>query len=214
MTAWPEVTYDPAIWIQLPLIWNDQTWPDYRTWARETAEACWSDFDLEPGAYSVDNLALTLAAFVEKLQPDDGSIPLEDFYLHLPDPRLMPLHVSLAVLDAEGDREQALREMTNADDPDAVESPTVEIFGTEHLGEGLRTLRYCPFDPGPDHQSEPGALFAAVNYAWRVEEHKTDVRLHSACPDIARLVQVIDDIDELARGIHLLPRRPSEFEPP
>lgn len=203
MTAWPEFDFDPAIWIELPAIWCEETWPDHRAWARDLAESCWGDFDVDPGEYEVDNLALTLALFAEKLQPDQ--VPGQHFFLHLPDPRMMPLHVSFDLWDAEGEREAALREMTNADDPDAVEPPVVETFTTEHLGEGLRTLRYCPFDPGPDRPPDPGALFASLNYAWRIDAYATDVRLASSCPDLARLIQIIDDIDTLARGIRLVP---------
>ncbi len=38
------------------------------------------------------------------------------------------------------------------------------------------------------------------------------MRLFSACPDIARLIQIIDDIDALARGIRLVPG-PDDAEP-
>lgn len=86
-----------------------------------------------------------------------------------------------------------------------MEPPIIEAFATEHLGEGLRTLRYCSFDPGPDHPPSPGALYATLGYAWRVDEHDTDVRLFSSCPDLARLIQIIDDVDFLARGIRIVP---------
>ncbi len=198
----PEIDYDPVVWIELPALWGEQTWPDHRAWARDLAEACWDDFDLAPGEYQVDNLALTLTLLAERLQSDE--VPGQYFFLHLPDPRMMPLQVCLGVGDAAGERDAALRELTNADDPEAVEPPIVDVFPTEHLGEGLRTMRYCPFDSGPDHPPEPGALYAALNYAWRVDEQDTDVRLSTACPDLARLIQIIDDVDALARGIRIV----------
>ncbi len=203
MSGWPEIDYDPALWIELPRVWCDQTWPDHRAWAREIAEACWGDSGLVPGEHEVDSLALALAMFAEKA--DSGELPAQDLFLHLPDPRMMPLQVCLDLWDAEGERDAALRELTGADDPDAVEPPVVEVFPTEHLGEGLRTLRYCPFDPGPDHPPAPGALYATLNYAWRVDEHDTDVRLSASCPDLARLIQCVEDIDALARGIRIAP---------
>lgn len=102
------------------------------------------------------------------------------------------------------ERDAALRELTGTDDPEAVAPPVVQSFATEHLGEGLRTLRYCPFDPGPDHPPAPGAIYAALNHAWRVDECDTDVRLFTSCPDLARLIQIVDDVDTLARGIRLV----------
>lgn len=201
MTAW-WVEHDPAVWLRVPPFWGEQNWPDHRAWARDVAEACWGDFGLDPGEGEVDNLALALAAYAEKLQ--SGELPAQDFYLHLPDPRMVPLAVNLGVWDAEGEQETALRALSNADDPEAIEPPIVETFSTEHLGEGLRTLRYCPFEPRPDRPREPGALYASLNYAWRVEEYESDVRLFSSSPDIGRLIQVINEIDELACGIHLV----------
>ncbi len=174
MSGSAEVEYDYGVWIELPFTWGEDTWPDHREWARQLAEASWRDSDLTPGEFDVDNLALTLAMFAEKLQP--GELPAHHVYLHLPDPRMMPLQVGLGVC--------------------------VEEFSTPHLGSGLRTLRYCPLDPGT------GALYAALDYAWRVEEHGTDVRLFASCPDIGRLLQTIDDIDELARGIRVVPDVP------
>lgn len=203
MSGWAEIDYDPAVWIELPRIWCEETWPDHRTWARDVAKEFWLASGLVPEEHAVDNLALTLAMYAEKLQ--SGELPAQDFFLHLPDPRMMPLQVCLGVWDAEGERDATLRELTGADDPEAVEPPVVESFATEHLGEGLRTLRYCPFDPGPDHPPAPGALYAALNYAWRVDEYDTDVRLFTSCPDLTRLVQIIDDVDALARGIRIVP---------
>ncbi|MGH3874367.1 MAG: hypothetical protein ACRDSR_23180 [Pseudonocardiaceae bacterium] len=203
MSGWPEIDYDPAVWIELPMVWDEQTWPDHRAWARDLAEASWGDSGLVPAEYQVDNLALTLALFAEKLQ-SGGPLPAQHFFLHLPDPRMMPLQVCLGVWDAAGERDAALRELTGADDPEAVEPPLVEVFPTEHLGDGLRTLRYCPFDPGPGHPPDPAAIYATLNYAWRVDGHGTDVRLFSSCPDLARLIPIIDDIDALARGIRIV----------
>jgi len=203
VSGWPEIDYDPAVWIELPRIWCEETWPDHRAWARDIAEACWGDSGLVPGEHEVDSLALTLAMFAERLQ--SGEQPAQDYFLHLPDPRMMPLQVCLGTWEAEGERDVALRELTGADDPEAVEPPVVDTFATQHLGEGLRTLRYCPFDPGSGHPPGPGAIFAALSYAWRVDEHDTDVQLSSSCPDLARLIQIVDDVDTLARGIRIVP---------
>ncbi|MGH3708618.1 MAG: hypothetical protein ACRDRQ_11050 [Pseudonocardiaceae bacterium] len=171
----------------------------------DIAEECWDGSGLVPGEHEVDNLALTLAMFVERVRPEPEEEPNLDIFFHLPDPRLMPLQVYLEVWDVEGERDTTLRELTWADDPEAVEPPVVEAFATKHLGEGLRTLRYCPFDPGPDQPPAPGALYATLSYAWRVDEHDTDVRLFSSCPDLARLIQIVDDVDSLARRIRIVP---------
>ena len=53
VSGWPEVDYDPAVWIELPRIWCEDTWVDHRSWARDIAEACWGDSGLVPGEYEV-----------------------------------------------------------------------------------------------------------------------------------------------------------------
>jgi hypothetical protein len=211
VSGWPEIDFDPTVWIELPMVWCEATWPDHRAWARDLAEACWDDSGLMPGEYQVDNLALTLAMVAERIQ--SSQLPAQHFFLHLPDPRIMPLQVCLGVWDAAGERDATLRVLTGADDPDAVEPPVVDVFPTQYLGNGLRTLRYCPFDPGPGHPPDPGAIYATLNYAWRVEQHDTDVRLFSSCPDLARLIQAIDDIDDLARSIRIVPLTEEGLDP-
>ena len=48
-----------------------------------------------------------------------------------------------------------------------------------------------------------------VNYAWRVEDMETDVRVFTACGDLGRLQAAMPDIDELAAR-----SRSSRCEPP
>jgi len=191
--SWIEVDYDPAIWVEMPSEWTDGTWPDYRDWAWDTAKAVWADSGLEPGEYGIDQLALAFAMIVESEDKALSSLT----YLHVPEPTDIPLAVGLKVFECEGERATALRVMANADDPGAVESPIVDEFTTTSLGSGLRTLRYLT----PPEQ--PDTLVGALNYAWRVDEIDTDIRLWTACPDLSRLIGAIDDIDTLARSIRV-----------
>jgi hypothetical protein len=101
----------------------------------------------------------------------------------------------------EGEREQALWLLTHADDAEAVEPPITEEFSTEKLGPGLRTLRYLQ---SPEEEGE--SLFGAVNYAFRSEEHETDLRIWAVSPDLGRLQHAIPDIDILVRATTIISR--------
>jgi hypothetical protein len=191
--SWIEVDFDPAVWVEMPSEWTDDTWPDYRDWAWEAAKAVWADSGQAPGEYGIDQLALAFVMLAEREDKALSSLT----YLHVPSPTDIPLPVGLKVFERAGEREAALRVMANADDPEAVEPPIVEEFATESLGTGLRTLRYLTLPEQPD------TLVGALNYAWRVDEVDTDIRLWTSCPDLSRLIGAIDDIDTLARGIRV-----------
>lgn len=99
MTVYANVDYDEAIWLEIPPWWGPETWPDYRDWAREMAQLWWDDSGLRPGEHQVDNLALTLAVCAERFGfPDPDETTELTTYLHLPDPRVMPLAVEVWVV--------------------------------------------------------------------------------------------------------------------
>jgi hypothetical protein len=49
-------------------------------------------------------------------------------------------------------------------------------------------------------------LYAALRYAWRSEEHETDLQLWASSADLGRLQRAIPDIDDFARAIRVIPR--------
>jgi hypothetical protein len=64
---------------------------------------------------------------------------------------------------------------------------------TEHLGTGLRVLR---------HQARgKGQLRAFLGYAFRVEEHETDLQVFTFTSDLRALTTAGDDIERLVQGI-------------
>lgn len=71
----------------------------------------------------------------------------------------------------------------------------MEEFCTKALGRGLRSVRYA--------RDGDGGVYGAVNYAFRSERHATDLRFSAACPDPARLLDAMPDIDELVQTTSL-----------
>jgi hypothetical protein len=191
---WADVDYDMAVWVEVPFTFSADTWPDHRAWARDVAEACWDDSGLTPGEHDVDKLALLLAVSHEN---SVGKIYAHRIFLHVPDPRMAPVPAGLGIWRSQGDREETLRALAKAASPFAVEPPIVEEFSTERLGKGLRTVHYG--------RQEDAALYMAVHYAFRVEKYETDLNLFAYGYDLGRMYGTLDDLDELARRIDVVP---------
>ena len=77
--------------------------------------------------------------------------------------------------------------------------PLVEPVTTGKLGTGLKSQYLQRYRKEPD-------LTGVVNYAWRVEELETDLRVFTACGDLGRLQAAMPAIDELIQAISIEPR--------
>ncbi|WP_367044190.1 hypothetical protein [Streptomyces sp. Je 1-332] len=189
--SWPHVDYDPDLWMQVPNSWEGTPWKGPKEWSRHMSEAAWGDSGSEATRKDLKGLAATLRACAEQFPQ---SHPGFDVYLHLPDPRFMPLPVYVASIESDGEREETLRALVTTDDADLVEEPIVEDFGTGLLGTGLRSLRY----------TQTGAertIVAGVRYAWRAEEAGCDVVVIVAAPDPRRVLGAMEDLDAFAARI-------------
>ena len=191
--GWVGLGYDRRIWIPCPPAFPDGM--DRQAWAAGFAEEWWAGSGRRHSPVDVLVLARQLAALHEGSY---GHIPCHLMFVHLPDPRLDPLPIFLGIFQSFGDREASLRLLTHADDPDAVEPPIVDEFSTAKLGAGIRVLRHL--------RTDDGALYAALNYAWRSDEYETDLRLWATSDDLGRLERARPDIDEFARTLSFRPR--------
>lgn len=188
------VEYDVAVWIPCPPGFPPGY--DRQGWAQMFAEGFWK----RPGlSYTDMDIALLAARLTEIHQETYGHIPCHQAFIHLPDPRLTPLPVYVATWKSDGERDEQLRAMTHATDPGSVRAPVIDEITTETLGTGLRVLLYLPVE-GADEE-----IYGALNYAWRVEEFQTDLRIFTVCRDLGRLQRAIGDIDELARVTTIVP---------
>jgi hypothetical protein len=191
--GWVNVAFDQRLWIPCPPGFPEGY--DLNSWAATFADGFWQLSGLE----HTDREMAVLSQLLKEVQTGTyGHIACHLVYIHLPDPRIVPLPVFLGIWEAEGDRDRQLRMLIRADDPKAVEPPIVEEVRTEKLGAGLRTLRYMHM---PD-----GGLYAAVNYAWRSEEFETDLQVWASTHELGRLQRAIPDIEEFVRAIAIVPK--------
>jgi hypothetical protein len=194
--GWARATYDKRIWVPCPR-GLPEGW-DHERWAGEFSAAWWALAGLPHGESDLTKLATLLDHIYVSTWGQDAEIPCHLAYIHLPDPRMLPMPVYLAVLQALDEKDTELRRLTQADDPAVIEPPIAEEFTTDNLGRGLRVLRHWQGD-------DDGEVDAGLSYAWRSERYETDLRLFTATSDLGRLQQAIPDIDELARQIVVVP---------
>jgi hypothetical protein len=192
--TWARVEYDIAVWVPCPPGFPPGY--DRERWAQMYASNFWK----RPGlTYSDLDIAMLAARLAEIHRDTYGHIPCHQAFIHLPDPRLSPLPVYLATWKSAGGRDEQLRALTHADDPEAVRPPIVDQIQTEGLGAGLRALVHLPVE------GEAGAIYGALSYAWRVEDYGTDLRLFTVCRDLGRLQRAMPDIEELGWVTTIVP---------
>jgi hypothetical protein len=191
--GWVRIGYEKTLWI--PCLPAFPEGYDCGRWASEFAQGWWDNSGQQYGPQDVERLTALLAEIHEGTF---GHIPCHLAFIHLPDPRLMPLPIFVGIWESRGERDAQLRMLASADDPEAVELPIVEEFATDRLGVGLRTLRYL--------QMDEGELYGSLSYAFRVERYETDLRLWTSAEDLGRLQRAIPDIDDFARAITVIAR--------
>ncbi|WP_406352626.1 hypothetical protein [Streptomyces sp. NBC_00658] len=187
------IDYDPSRWLEIPPRWEKESWQDIDAWARECAELLWRSHGQDPGESGVPFLAGTLRRCADVFAPERFDTRV---LLHVTTPTSMPLPLFASVEPSRGERDETLRSLVLAKDPDAVELPVVETHRTEELGEGLRAFRYVRQDDSPD-------VLAGLRYAWRDDELGTDVAVWTATDDIGQVMRAAEDIEQLTHKIQI-----------
>lgn len=201
------VAYDPLIWVEIPVMWGPESWPSPDAWAEQLAEELWADLDHT--AVDVANLERLLAFWGEKLGGINPELDIEVItYLHLPHPAVEPLPVRV-MIDNEGSTAAQLAEVQ---DPAAIEPPVVDEFRSDHLGTGIRVLRYRPLGPTDDASSGAVELYAVLRYAFEIPNPEAVLVVTSSCADLGRLIQAMDDMDTFVRAIRW-DYEPRDLEP-
>ncbi|KDR61119.1 hypothetical protein ACFU9O_09865 [Streptomyces albidoflavus] len=193
--------YDLDLWMEVPVEWAALPWKGPKQWARQMAEAWWGESEVPPARKEVKELANVLRMCAERFP---ASYPGFDLYLHLPDPRLMPLPAWVGWLASEGERDETLRAYVTTEDPDLLEEPLVEEFVSPALGAGLRSLRYT-------RMKGEQTIIAGVRYAFRDASRGVDVLVMVSAPDPRRVLAALPDLDSFAAGVSW-ERKPVEGE--
>ena len=206
MTVYANIGFNPAIWIDLPAVWDDVA-PEPLSWGRHFARSCWIDSALPHDQEHLDYLAEVLTSLATRFGPDsihpeheiDPSMEIQTL-LYLPDPRILPFPLRVMVMHEELVRNETLtiRDLVAADDPEAIEAPEVVEFEHPNLGVGLRAFRHRASVSDTDRST---GVFAVLKYAFPIPGHDDLLLASLAWPDLARVNEALDDIDDLIRSI-------------
>lgn len=186
--GWVRVNIDMKQWIPLPLAFPDGY--DRDSWAT-TAAAAWSEqWGLPAESPEVERLA-TMVREIHKSA--NVRVRCHQIWILIPDPFTTPLPVFVAIWRQSGDRNRRLRLLTGADDKTGGRKPKVTKVSTEHLGTGLRVLR--------ERVQDNGQPLASLAFAFRVEEHETDLQVYAVTSNLLALMAASADIKRLVEGM-------------
>jgi hypothetical protein len=188
--GWVRIRPEPRLWIPCPAAFPDGVTLD--SWAASMAES-WL---IRAGLPSGGKASAQLAAMLRLIHQDGyASVRCHQIWIYLRDYRALPLPVHLGIWRLAGEKDEQLRALAGADDPDAFRPPVSSPFAADHLGTGLRVLR---------HRRNPdGSLRAVLGFAFRSEELATDLQVWTWSSDLRLLQRSLGDIEAFIRGITL-----------
>jgi hypothetical protein len=186
MVSW-ELDYDIGTWIAVPPM-SDPT--ERAGWTDNVVGAVAADF-ATMGGLAPDYPQALAAQFELLIDLATERTDLGNMLVHLPGPGFVPCPVFVAFREPQQESPDYLLEVAGARGAPAIETPIVEQVATDDLGEGIRVLRYA--DDGA------GGVVANLCYAWRA--HDTDVIVFTQLPDLARLEEMLPDLQSLTAAI-------------
>ena len=186
--GWVKVDVHPRQWIPLAFAFPDGY--DLDSWATTAATAWLAQFDPVESP-EVERLATMIRAIHSSAT---AHLQCHQIWIYLPDWITTPLPVFIAIWRQSGERRRRLRQLTGADDKSSMPKPRVTKVATERLGTGLRVLSQRV-------QGKNGQPVAMLAYAFRVEEHETDLQIFAYASDPLPLMAAGADIKRLVEGI-------------
>jgi len=187
--GWVKVDVDLRQWIPLAFAFPDGY--DLDLWATTAATAWLAQWEPPVESPEVERLATMIRAIHKSA---DAHLQCHQIWIYLPDWFTTPLPVCIAIWRQSGERRRRLRLLTGADDKSCTPKPRVTKVATGRLGTGLRVLRQRA-------QGDNGQPVAMLAYAFRVEEHETDLQVFAVASDPLPLMAAGAEIKRLVEGI-------------
>ncbi|MFJ5288435.1 hypothetical protein [Streptomyces sp. NPDC088348] len=185
------VEFDHQYWVDLPTYedWPNSSWGSEESWSRETAELLLEFNDLRPKRREMKRLSNILIGHRRAFEATSVGM---DHYLFFPEPHRPPISLHISYGPSEGDREDTLRKLAHADSTKVTSPPDTGAFETEHLGAGLRSRSHVELDDK--------SIATNLWYAFRNDQHKTDVVFFISTGDLGQLAAAEPYIDDFVRG--------------
>ncbi|PGH48871.1 hypothetical protein [Streptomyces sp. Ru87] len=183
-----ETDSNPEEWLLMPLRWDSVQ--ERNDWAQGNAELLWRLHKKRPKRRDVRALAVRLDMLAEGIP---GTIPAQQVFLYAPDPRGLPQAFYALYFPAEGDRMESLMTAVQANEASPVRPVEVDMFSTDRLGQGLRSLRYW--------KTQDNELAVSLNFAWRLERFGFDLSVRTVAFDPGWLAAHLDECDDFIRTL-------------
>jgi hypothetical protein len=199
---------DPLKWIMIPTHWGEAFMcegpDDFAETEAKAAWGLWKELNPEakdPGPLGLDRTRVEFKYYAEKFGGFDPMRPFEvTTYLHLPSPTVSALPVKIYVDDTP---DLTVEMAALVVDPDAIEAPVMEKFGTAALGEGIKATRHGVFDPEFGKDPDERGVWVAVRYAFAVPGRQAVVTVVATHTDLGRMAAAQSDLDEFVNTINL-----------
>jgi hypothetical protein len=190
VNGWVRARPDFRIWIPCPVRFPEDPDLGRDYWAETMAQAWWRQSGRRYARDKVGKLARMLEIIHEQGSSD---VPCHQIWACYLDTRVPPLPLYLGIWATRGDREQQLRTLSGATDPDVLRPPAVTEFTTRALGTGIVARRHK--DAGH------GMAVEILGFAFRSKEFETDVQVTVSTPDVRQLHRATPFIEDFIRGI-------------
>jgi hypothetical protein len=194
---WAEVSWDRNIWFPIPIAFKGTKWRDAAEWALDWAGDRVARAHGEVTKKLVKTEVSPLAQALVKARSEiAGKTAAHKLYFHCPDSVKTPVPSAVALWKRQGTREEAFQFYSYWGTKTATVQAEAEWFETEALGTGVKAHWTGVTGSGQYWQ---------VNYAFRDDEHDTDVHVFMMTWDQERFTEIVPDLDNLVRTIRCVP---------
>lgn len=194
---WAQVDWDRNVWFPIPISFGGTKWANAAEWAFDYAGDRVRRAGHELTKKVVKKEVLPFAKSLVVAQNDlAGKWAAHKIYFHCPDSTKIPVATGVGLWKRIGTREEALRFYSYYGTKSATVEPVAQWFESEALGTGVRAQWSGVIE---------GDAYDQVNYAFRDDEFDTDVHIFMLAFDHQRFLEVLPDLDVLARAIRCVP---------
>jgi hypothetical protein len=190
--GWVRTSRDFTKWIPCPAEFPRDLHLDRESWAAESAQGWWEHSGLKYQPQNVSRLARMLATIHEY---GYTHVPCHQIWVYYRGTDALPLPLHIGIWMMSGDRDEQLRSLSGANDPDVIRPAKATTFTSPLLGSGYRTLRH--------KKDDAGTVAAFLGFAFRSEEFETDVQAFVSTTDLRQLHKAAPDIEDFVRGMRV-----------
>ncbi|MEU6853373.1 hypothetical protein ABZ901_26040 [Actinacidiphila alni] len=198
---WAAVDYDRDVWFPIPIVFEGTKWADAAEWAFDYAgdRVRRAGHELTKKVVKKEVLPFAQSLVVARHELA-GKAAAHKLFFDCRDSTKIPVAVGIGLWKRVGTREEAFQYYGYWGAETATTQPAAEWFETEALGTGVRAL----WSGYSEESGQPGR-YDQANYVFRDDGFDTDVHIFTYAWDHQRFLDVLPDLDALARAVRCVP---------